>query len=51
VKGRPSGERPGRPAGTAFIGRPGVLANDRIARPCRTQPDGTRILAGTLLTG
>lgn len=34
------------PAGmtsTAFIGRPDVLANDRVARPYWTQPDGTRV--------
>jgi CubicO group peptidase (beta-lactamase class C family) len=33
------------PAGmtdTAFIGRPDMLVNDRVARPYRTQPDGTR---------
>ncbi|WP_204011320.1 serine hydrolase domain-containing protein, partial [Virgisporangium aurantiacum] len=38
------------PAGmtsTAFIGRPDVLANDRVARPYWTQPDGSRIDAAT----
>jgi CubicO group peptidase (beta-lactamase class C family) len=30
-------------ANTTFIGRPDVLANDRVARPYWTRPDGTRI--------
>jgi CubicO group peptidase (beta-lactamase class C family) len=38
------------PAGmtsTAFIGRPDVLADGRVARPYWTQPDGTRVDAAT----